>query len=176
MYRDSVEISELGYPIHYREMRLCRDTMGAGRTRGAPGLTMTYGPSDHPMTVVFAADGQRNPARGVRGGGDGNVGCIERIDPDGTTTQMPNVGQFVLKKGQWLRGLDTAGGGYGNPLLRDPTRVREDVLEGYASEAHAREVYGVVFIGCVEDETLAVDAAATATLRAALRAARPRNE
>lgn len=172
MYRDSVEISELAYPIHYREMRLATDTMGAGRTRGAPGLEMVYGPSHHPMTVVFAADGQRHPARGVRGGGDGNVGRMDFIDADGKLTQMPNVGQFVLRQGEWLRGLDTAGGGYGDPLTRDPARVLDDVLEGYASEAHAREVYGVVFSGSADDETLAVNAAATAEQRAALRAAR----
>lgn len=172
MYRDSVEISELSYPIHYREMRLCQDTMGAGRTRGAPGLEMSFGPSEHPMTVVFAADGQRNPARGVRGGAPGNVGRMDLIDEQGAMTQMPNVGQFVLKKGQWLRGLDTAGGGYGDPLTRDPARVREDVLERYVSVAHAFEVYGVAFTGSADDESLAVDAAATVARRAALRSAR----
>ena len=170
MYRDSVEISELSYPIHYREMRLCQDTMGAGRTRGAPGLLMSFGPSAHPMTVVFAADGQRNPARGVRGGTDGNVGRMDLIDEHGRETQMPNVGQFVLRQGQWLRGLDTAGGGYGDPLTRDPARVREDVLERYATPEHAFEVYGVVFTGHAEDESLAVDQTATVARRAALRA------
>lgn len=172
MYRDSVEISELSYPIHYRELRLSRDTMGAGRFRGAPGVTLSYGPSGHPMTVVFAADGQRNPARGVRGGGDGNVGRIELIDSDGTVRRAPNVGQFVLAKGQWLRGLDTAGGGYGDPLTRDPERVREDVLERYVTPEHAAAVYGVVFSGDGDDETLRVDESATAARRAALRAAR----
>ena len=166
MYRDSVEISELSYPIHYREMRLCQDTMGPGRFRGAPGLILTFGPSEHPMTVVFAADGQVNPARGVRGGGQGNVGRMELIDEAGQVTRMPNVGQFELRKGQWLRGIDTAGGGYGDPLQREPRRVLEDVLERYVTAGHAREVYGVVLSGSADDETLAVDETATASLRA----------
>ena len=170
MYRDSVEISELSYPIHYRELRLSQDTMGPGRNRGAPGLLLTFGPSDHPMTVVFAADGQQHAPRGVRGGGDGNVGRIELIDEQGVVTRMPNVGQFELRKGQWLRGLDTAGGGYGDPLLREPARVREDVLERFVSVEHARAVYGVVFSGAVDDDSLAVDVAATAAQRARLRA------
>ena len=68
-----------------------------------------------------------------------------------------------------MRGLDTAGGGYGDPLDRDPARVLDDVLEGYVSAAHAGEVYGVICSGAVEDETLAVDAQATAARRAALR-------
>jgi N-methylhydantoinase B len=83
---------------------------------------------------------------------------------------MPNVGQFELRKGQWLRGLDTAGGGYGDPLLREPARVREDVLERFVSVEHARAVYGVVFSGAVDDDSLAVDVAATAAQRARLRA------
>lgn len=170
MYRDSVEISELSYPIHYRELRLSQDTMGPGRNRGAPGLLLTFGPSNHPMTVVFAADGQQHAPRGVRGGGDGNVGRIELIDEQGVVTRMPNVGQFELRKGQWLRGLDTAGGGYGDPLLREPARVREDVLERFVSVEHARAVYGVVFSGAVDDDSLAVDVAATAAQRARLRA------
>jgi len=172
MYRDSVEISELSYPIHYRDMRLGQDTMGAGRQRGAPGLEMSFGPSERPMTVVFAADGQRNPARGVRGGGDGNTGRMELVAEDGSITPMPNVGQVELRRGQWLRGIDTAGGGYGDPLERDPALVREDVLERYVSMAHAGDVYGVVFSGVVEDDSLAVDVAATAARRAGLRTGR----
>lgn len=165
MYRDSVEISELSYPIHYREMRLCQDTMGPGRFRGAPGLILTFGPSEHPMTVVFAADGQVNPARGVRGGGAGNVGRMELLDADGAVRRMPNVGQFELQKGQWLRGVDTAGGGYGDPLSREPRRVLEDVLERYVTPGHAREVYGVVLDGTLEAETLTINDDATAALR-----------
>jgi N-methylhydantoinase B len=167
-----VEISELSYPVHYREIKLTQNTMGAGRNRGAPGTLMTYGPSNHPMTVVFAADGQQNPARGVRGGGDGNVGRIDLIDEAGVMTQMPNVGQVELKQGQWLRGLDTAGGGYGDPLEREPSRVREDVLERFICMAHARDVYGVVLRGAVDDETLAIDEAATMAARLAMRSAR----
>lgn len=172
MYRDSVEISELSYPIRYREIRLTRDTMGAGRHRGAPGVRIAYGPSHHPMTVVFAADGQVNPARGVRGGGDGNVGEMRVVAADGSVTTAPSVGQIELAPGAILAGVELAGGGYGDALERDPQWVREDVLEGYASIAHARDVYGVVFTGTCEDETLAVDAAATVAARERLRAAR----
>ena len=60
------------------------------------------------------------------------------------------------------------GGGYGDPLERPAEQVRRDVAEGYVSLAAAREQYGVV----LAPATLAVDAAATATRRAALRTAR----
>lgn len=166
MYRDSVEISELSYPIRYREIRLTRDTMGAGRRRGGPGVRITYGPSHHPMTVVFAADGQVNPARGVRGGGDGNVGEMSVINVDGSVVTAPSVGQIELEQGAWLSGVELSGGGYGDPFEREPERVLDDVLEGYVSLGHARDVYGVAFSGAVDDETLAVDTHATQALRA----------
>ncbi|MEQ8232767.1 MAG: hydantoinase B/oxoprolinase family protein, partial [Gammaproteobacteria bacterium] len=172
MYRDSVEISELSYPIRYREIRLTQDTMGAGRQRGAPGVRLAYGPSHAPMTVVFAADGQTNPARGVRGGGDGNVGAMRVVAADGSVRPAPSVGQVELRPGDVLEGVELAGGGYGSPLERDPERVREDVLEGYATLAHAHEVYGVVFSGRITDDSLAVDVAATVAAREALRTRR----
>ena len=43
-----------------------------------------------------------------------------------------------------------------------------DVLEGYESIGKARDVYGVVFTGKIEDDTLAVETAATAVRRAEL--------
>ena len=56
------------------------------------------------------------------------------------------------------------GGGYGDPLQRDPSRVLDDVLDGFVSPQSAREQYGVVIDGAE------VDAAATAALRIQLRA------
>ena len=168
MYRDSLEISELTYPIIYREIRLSEDSMGAGRNRGAPGARVTYGPSHHPMTVVFAADGQVNPARGVRGGLNGNTGEMHVIDAQGNTTRAPSVGAIELEAGSWLTGLELAGGGYGDPLDREPERVLDDVLERYVSLSCARDIYGVVFKGEADNESLVVDISATNEQRAQL--------
>jgi N-methylhydantoinase B len=46
--------------------------------------------------------------------------------------------------------------------------VLHDVVEGYESLGKAREVYGVVFTGNIEDDSLAVDKTATAARRAEL--------
>jgi N-methylhydantoinase B len=53
------------------------------------------------------------------------------------------------------------GGGYGNPLERDPDAVREDVIEGYVSPEHARSDYGVV----LKPGTFEIDRRATEILR-----------
>ena len=165
MYRDSIEIDELSYPIHVKEVRLIKDEEGAGYNRGAPGVLLTYGPSGNPMTVVFAADAQVNPAKGVRGGQDGNRGEMHVIDSLGNETQAPSVGVLVLGKGMWLRGKDTSGGGYGCPLKRETIRVLHDVLEGYVSVDRAKRVYGVVFDGSIEEEDLKVNTEKTHDLR-----------
>ena len=168
MYRDSIEIDELSYPIHVKEVRLTKDEEGAGFNRGAPGVTLTYGPSENPMTVVFAADAQVNPAKGVRGGKDGNRGEMHVIDSDGNATQAPSVGVVVLNKGMWLKGKDTSGGGYGCPFERDADKVLHDVLEGYISLERAKNIYGVVFEGSVEEEDLEINIEKTQELRGSM--------
>jgi N-methylhydantoinase B/oxoprolinase/acetone carboxylase alpha subunit len=54
-----------------------------------------------------------------------------------------------------------SGGGYGDPLERDPQSVLEDVIEGLVSTQAAQEVYGVV----IDEKKEAVDTAKTMNLR-----------
>ncbi len=62
--------------------------------------------------------------------------------------------------------LTAGGGGYGDPLEREPDQVLRDVAEGYISRNAAREDYGVV----LTEDGASVDPAATAELRNAVRA------
>ncbi|MGH9033743.1 MAG: hydantoinase B/oxoprolinase family protein, partial [Acidimicrobiia bacterium] len=64
------------------------------------------------------------------------------------------------------------GGGWGNPLDREPQAVLDDVLDEYVSVGGAERDYGVVLTGSLEDLTLAVDDEATARLRSELRTTR----
>ena len=56
------------------------------------------------------------------------------------------------------------GGGYGNPVERDPELVEKDVLEGYVTRDDAAEQYGVI----IDPGTLKVDVGATREKRAAM--------
>ena len=64
----------------------------------------------------------------------------------------------------------SSGGGYGDPLDRDPYLVAHRVREGWITKAYARDVYGVV----VDDskETYVPDMPATDSLRKEMRASR----
>ena len=71
--------------------------------------------------------------------------------------------------GEYIEFREPNAAGYGDPLEREPEQVREDVLDDFTTIELARDAYGVVF----EDErTLEIDAGATETLRAELRAKR----
>ena len=64
-----------------------------------------------------------------------------------------------------LINLPGGGGGFGNPLLREPEAVREDALDEYVSIEAARARYGVVLTGSAESCDIEVDAEATRKLR-----------
>ncbi|MFD1332611.1 hydantoinase B/oxoprolinase family protein [Methylopila musalis] len=164
MYRDSVEVDEVKLPIHVYALRMAAETAGAGRTRGAPAQEIVYGPVGHPLTIVIPCDGQFAPPRGVHGGHDGEPGVTYLIDHDGTAKRLPNVVTLQVSPGQKIRGVDSSGGGYGDPHERDPARVLHDVAEGWESEARARDLYGVA-LRRGADGTLAVDDGETARLR-----------
>ena len=165
MYRDSVEIDELKHPFRVESLGLVTDSAGAGRYRGAPAQELVYTPLENPVQAVIPCDGQFAPPRGVNGGHNGTPGSTHLVGHNGDETKLPNVVIVHLQKDQSLRGRDSSGGGYGDPLTRDPQRVLIDVLEGWESREKARDVYGVVFTGAIEDDSLAIDVAATAARR-----------
>jgi len=167
MYRGSVEVDESKYPILVKQLRVIPGGGGAGRMRGAPGSELVYGPRRDPMTVVVSCDGQVHPPQGVRGGQAGPAAATYRIKRDGSEEKLPGVVECRLEPGEWIRGVDAGGGGYGNPLERDPKRVLRDVIEHWETAERARDVYGVVLTGSAGDDTLAIDEAATAARRKA---------
>ena len=170
---DSAEIIEQKYPLMIRSLRLVEDTGGAGRFRGGPAGEIVYGPLHDPMTVAYFAEMHEDPPKGTRGGAEGCRSQVSRILRDGREEPLPPIGLVELQPGEYIRGLESGGGGYGDPLERDPKRVRHDVLEGWTTLPSARDTYGVVLEGRTEDGSLAVDAAATATLRRELAGRRP---
>jgi N-methylhydantoinase B len=158
---DSVEIDELQYPIRVHERRLVPDSEGAGRWRGAPALSVEFGPVDEPVDVIFAVDGRINGPIGVQGGLAGAPARNYRRLATGERVELGGLVAIRLERDETIVGVCCGGGGYGRPVDRDPGRVARDVAEGYVTRARAEAVYGVVL-----DAAGAVDAAATARQRA----------
>ncbi|MHB8531233.1 MAG: hydantoinase B/oxoprolinase family protein [Solirubrobacteraceae bacterium] len=172
IYIDSVEMLEREYPLAFRSLRLLADSGGAGRLRGGPASEVVYGPrSSTPLRAFYLADFAGNPPKGVLGGMQGLGASATVLDADGAETVVEPVGDSLLEPGQWIRGVEAGGGGYGDPLGRDTEAVVHDVHERWVSPRAAREVYGVVLCEQAPGR-LAVDYEATRELRESLHAAR----
>ena len=88
-----------------------------------------------------------------------------KVSADGTKEKLPGVVECQLQPGEWVQGIDAGGGGYGNPLTRDPERVLRDVHERWETKERAKAVYGVVLSESGKNQDLKLDIDATAALR-----------
>lgn len=168
LYRDSVELDEQKYPVLVKSLRLMPDSGGPGRHRGAPGTEVVYGPRARPIRVVSAPDAWQTPPRGVRGGHDGTCSQDHILRPDGGETKVEGFINVELQPGEFIRGRDCGGGGYGSPLERDLQRVLHDVQERWVSAGQAESVYGVVLTRDARGEVNGVDVPASEARRSAL--------
>ncbi|HTA05919.1 MAG TPA: hydantoinase B/oxoprolinase family protein [Solirubrobacteraceae bacterium] len=177
IYIDSVEMLERTYPLQFRSLRLLADSGGAGRLRGGPASEVIYGPRATPMRVFYMADYARHPAKGVRGGLPGTAASAHEIAADGGESQVEAIGDSLLQPGEWIRGVEAGGGGYGDPLEREPDAVLADVLERWVTPQAAAAVYGVVLVeraaadavDAADSAGFALDRSATESQRAQLR-------
>jgi N-methylhydantoinase B len=156
-----IEVQEAYYPVHVERHALVTDSGGSGRQRGGLGVELVVR-SD--QTVHLNTQFQRTllPPWGLHGGkaGTPNVAYVEA--PDGSTRSVVAISNHPVAAGERVVMRTGGGGGYGDPRERPVAQVVTDVVRGYVSVERARADYGVV----VDPETLVLDAAATAALRA----------
>jgi N-methylhydantoinase B len=143
MTRDSVELDELRFPIRIREQRIMSDTEGAGRHRGSPGAYCEYEPVGAVVEAMYVSDGCVNPAMGAVGGFPGAPARQYRREPSGELIELDPCGHVFLKPGESIVSMSCGGGGYGDPVERDPRRVQKDVAERWISRERARATYRV---------------------------------
>ena len=159
-----VEKMELRWPIVVHRRALRTDSGGAGTFRGGLGLEVDVEGLATGSWTLGDTGRHRYPPWGVRGGLPGL--------PSDSLLRRPNEADFApvdlvrqeVPAGTTARIVTAGGGGWGDPLERDPARVAADVLEGYVSIDAARDHYGVVF----RPDTLEVDLPATVARRAEL--------
>ncbi len=160
----NLEFHEQQYPVRYRRWELRADASGPGAYRGGTGVIYE---ADilAPAIWSFRAEGLDTPTGyGVLGGGDGKVG-EEWVTPadtarDGDMFIPPKYGVRRIGPGKMLA-WTPGGGGWGDPLTRDPQLVLRDVRDGVVSVDVALADYGVVLTA---DER-SVDTDATAAAR-----------
>lgn len=140
-----IEMIEADYPIRIERYGFVADSGGAGEFRGGVGLERQYRVLSDDTYFGVRSDKCVHPPHGLFGGKPGepssnvvNPGNRQRILPPLPTEPV------TLETGDVFRHVMAGGGGYGDPLDRDPMRVLSDVIDGLVSTGHAREAYGVV--------------------------------
>ncbi|WP_251330792.1 hydantoinase B/oxoprolinase family protein [Haloplanus pelagicus] len=158
-----IEVFENKVPIRFDELTLRQDSGGIGEFRGGLGVRRDYRFLDDVKGITLIKK-TRTEGWGLDGGepGERNVVVVESngeegwrdrfdflvdndadYDPD-PDEQYTGMMQGWFEAGEVLSNRSGGGGGYGDPLDRDPEAVRDDVRNGYVSRESARDDYGVV--------------------------------
>ncbi|PLK27517.1 hydantoinase B/oxoprolinase family protein [Novosphingobium sp. TH158] len=163
------EDAEARFPILNISREMTTDGGGAGQWRGAPGSLNVKQVLEPTMAMAWMVSAD-HPLRGMCGGDDA-IPYSNRFEVGSPSEyRIERTAQAQLPAGAVIAYQHGGGAGFGPALLRDPEAVKEDVLDEYVSLAAARDRYGVVLTGSLEDYTLAVDHAATEALRREMRA------
>ena len=160
-----IEMIELDYPLRIEEYGLVKDTGGAGKYRGGLSVIRSYRALEDDILLSIRSDKRKFPPHGLFGGKEGESsmsilksGKDESIIP--TLTTQP----LYLKQNDLFKHVMAGGGGYGDPLEREPNLVLKDVIEERISLNNASENYGVVIIKNSKNK-FSIDIDATNKLR-----------
>lgn len=173
------EMNELLSPILILHRRELPDTGGVGKFRGGNGFLVAWMPWDagSPLTNVEMSNGfDVRPGNGASGGYPApnialhvikNSDVKERFKRGEFPRDVEEVkgereypylkSLFILDSDDVLVYWNGGGGGYGDPLERDPELVLKDVREGEVTIEYAKEAYGVV----IDPKTLTIDSKGT---------------
>jgi N-methylhydantoinase B len=137
-------VLESHYPVLFEEAALREDSAGAGQFRGGFGIQYRVKLRRGEASAAFMMEHGRFPPYALEGGKTGAMTEI-RVSQGGRVTSPPHVSKgtgYTLAPGDWVDVKTPGGGGWGDPLLREPERVSRDVRRGYITPEVAAQVYG----------------------------------
>jgi N-methylhydantoinase B len=162
-----VEVCEVEQPLEILTFEFIQDVGGPGKYRGGMSVRRDYRFLEEEAVLQVRADRRTFRPYGLYGGQPGKPGW-NILNPDTEHRVLPAKVTTTIKRGDVFRHEQPGPGGWGDPLEREPSRVLRDVRNEFVSLLSARGEYGVV----IDAETMKVDEAGTAKLRAELRASR----
>lgn len=166
-----IEIMEQRYPVLFEQFALHEASGGAGEHRGGFGVTYSVRLLRGEARASMVMDHGRFGPRGALGGADGVTNKVT-VNVRGKNYVPPHLSKdqdIKLSVADTVTVSTPGGGGYGDPLERDPAQVVADLAKGYFTVTHAQSAFGVVYVNG------AVDHAGTQSLRTRLRAEREKH-
>lgn len=160
------EVYEHRWPVLVKQYSLRDGKGGEGKYRGGVGIIKEYTTwPPHKTTLSTLADRTKFGAYGLEGGKTGATGKWSIITKDGKIKPMSKYGGKVtklkLKSGDILKLETPSGGGYGNPLEREPKEVLKDVKNDFFDIEYAKDKYSVI----IDPHTFTINKKATESIR-----------
>jgi N-methylhydantoinase B len=159
------EVNETMAPVLVKKWALVPDSGGPGKFRGGLGMIeeVTTFSRSRATTILFK---RKSPPWGFGGGGNGRPGK-NVFFPGTNKCKIASTVALDMAKGELVRVVSGGGGGWGDPLDRDPEHVLRDVVFGYVTPKGARKDYGVVV-----KRDFTIDSKGTEQLRTQIRKSR----
>lgn len=170
---NSTEVLEQQYPFKVIHEEVITDSVGAGKFDSAPSCKFVMTPRHDPLVSAYSCDGIDNPPKGACGGLEGYKASAWKYtiaEGESSKVMLPPFAEPVINVGEAIVSESSSGGGYGDPLERDPYLVAHRVREEWISKEFAKNIYGVV----VDDskEEFVPDMEATNMLRRKIKSER----
>ncbi len=161
------EMLEADQPLRIERYGFVADSGGPGRFRGGLALERHIRFLADEAMVQVRSDHHHFAPYGLAGGAPGAHAALSVLRANGGEDRHDGHFRDSVRSGDVLAVRVPSGGGFGDPLDRDPARVLADVVDGKVTPDHAAAAYGVVLSGTPP----VVDAMATRDLRAQRRSA-----
>lgn len=171
----SIEMQERSSPVLTGRCELRTDSGGPGRFRGGVGMVKEVTLTDcENATLSYCSDRARSVIPGTHGGAPS---CPHGLWMNPQSSAERYIGSLASRiavgPGDSLERPSAGGGGFGDPLARDPEAVLADVVDDYVSLHRARKDYGVVIqVSATNPDVMLVDDTATTVERDQIRVAR----
>jgi N-methylhydantoinase B len=138
-----VEQAECEYPLLIEKYGLVDDSGGPGQFRGGMGVERAWKLLAGEAQLTIRSDRRDHPPYGLAGGKPG-MGSTTILIRDGVSEELPTCVTTRIKAGDRLYHRHPGGGGWGDPLQRDPAAVHEDVRNNRVSVEAAHDEYGLM--------------------------------
>lgn len=155
------EAIEMDFPLRVLRTHLRSGSGGAGEYRGGLGFEKEFEVVRGEMTATYRGERHYSQPWGLFGGLPAPSGRAVVIRKTGEEEVIPSKRDVILHEGDKIYMSIPGGGGYGDPLKREPELVLRDVLDGRVFLEAAFEDYGVV----IDKQSMALDLDKTKELR-----------